>query len=311
MPIKHYFKVLPLLLLVICFPSIACKLSDNPSSESDIAQLKENLVARFEAGLEVSEVLSCLSSKDPVIRDQITYTALSEYLRGEKSNSENALKLHLALIKELTKQGIANQAIAKDKGQMTPWQFSFYILALTETTRVDRVSPYLTEQQRQELVALTHQLFQQINDYTGFTNEIGWVHQVAHSSDLVLQLALNPLIKTEQLKQLGQALTYQIDANGEHSYIHGESNRFARALTYLILRTEIDVVDWQTFVGELAVAPDALESWPVAYQTETGLAILHNRQLFLSRLLAWTSGSSNERLVAIQKPLTDALQRVN
>ena len=267
---RLYHYCIPLL-LCIAWSAKSCELIKE--KQSGIAESKALAIeAMKQDKAKPEDVLTCLADQDPKVRDTITYTALSDYLRGLEGSSVFVSKMHQSLVMQLNSEML-----------MSPWQFSFYILALSETTRLDRVHPYLMKKQRQQLVDLTETLFWQVNSYEGYTEETGWIHQTAHASDLVLQLALNPKTTKEQLNKLGDALLQQMDAKGLHSYIHGESDRLARALTYLMVRPEVEVSHWRAYIKNLSNPPSRLGSWQNAYESKFGLAVLHNRQLFLSR----------------------------
>jgi hypothetical protein len=49
-----------------------------------------------------------------------------------------------------------------------------------------------------------------VSDYRGFDDKEGWRHGVAHGSDWLMQLALNPALDRGQLDQMLAAIATQV-----------------------------------------------------------------------------------------------------
>jgi hypothetical protein len=159
------------------------------------------------------DLVPCLGSADPALRDKSAFEARAAWVRG----------------KPLT----AGPQLAADFPDPTGVQRPFAILVLAEVVRVDRVEPFMTDGQLQQLVDASTRYLQSVRDYRGFDEREGWRHGVAHSSDLMLQLAVNPRTSKAQLDQLLAAIASQIAPPGEHFYVYGEGNRLAQAVVAL------------------------------------------------------------------------------
>ena len=245
------------------------------------------------------KLLSCLGHKDPDIRDGVVYEGLSHWLRDQELEEQTIKVLFESLVALLN-------APNQDKDNYTQ---PFASLVLAEVVRVDRITPYLTAEQRQQVVDTSTQYMEAITDHRGFDNQEGWRHAVAHTSDIFLQLALNPNISKTQLDQLLSAIVTQVSPANEHSYIHGEPKRLATAFAYIALREEQAE---QTIVGALdeIANPKPFANWGSVYKSESGLAKLHNTRAFIYSLFALSNQSKNPNLIAIQPALIKIIREL-
>lgn len=245
-------------------------------------------------------LLSCLGHSNPKIRDGVVYEGLSYWLREKQITTDTTQRLFTSLMGLL-------EAPNKDANNFT---LPFAALVLSEVVRVDRVTPYLSNTQRQDVVSLVSQYMASVRDYRGFDDKQGWRHSVAHTADIILQLALNKQISKAQLDQLLGAISSQIVPANEHFYVYGEPKRLAMPLAYIVLRglhNEEELAAW--FAGITEPAP--FDSWANVYSSNQGLAKLHNTRGFLYSLLALTGKSQNPQLKKIQPLIDDAIKRVN
>ena len=130
------------------------------------------------------QLLNCLASHEAETRDGIAFETMSFWLRkGQLSNA-----IHREMYDYLT--DVITSKVNDSNGVYQ----TFSMLMLSEIARVDRKSPFLTDVQRNRLVLIGTDFLTNLRDYRGFSEKVGWRHGVAHSSDLMLQLALNPKI---------------------------------------------------------------------------------------------------------------------
>jgi len=245
------------------------------------------------------QMLNCLAHPDPKLRDGVAFESLSKWLRDNVLETETAIQM----LNTLTP--VLNAKIDDVNGVYQP----FSALVLAEVARVDRKSPYLSEQQRSRLVKeATIYLINQ-NDYRGFDEKLGWRHGIAHGADLLLQLSLNPKVNKTQLDSILNALSTQIKAHNAHFYIYGEPKRLAMPLVYAFLSKKYTAKDWQVWIKNLT-DPAPLSSWSQAYKSQNSLAKLHNVQSFLNSLYAMIKNSKNEMLVSMIPELENAIKAV-
>lgn len=242
------------------------------------------------------QFISCLAVKDPEIRDGVAFEAYSHWLRNGLMAEGDRTALFNTLIQRLN-------SVRDKSGVYRP----FLVLVLAEVVRVDRITPYLSEAQREEAVAALTSYLQGIEDYRGFSERAGWRHGVAHSADMVLQLALNRGITSAQLERLSGAVASQIKPK-THSYIYGEPERLALATAYLMYRDELPLSYWQNWVKEIA-QPEGFDSWGEVFKSKSGLAMRHNLRSFLKSLYELIEASSNPRYAEIKVWLKQELGR--
>ncbi len=216
------------------------------------------------------DLLPCLANPDSKLRDQLAFDTFYTWARSGKLQAATLQRLRAQLLAVL--DGPADAA-----GVHQP----FAALALSEVARVDRVQPYLSPAEREDLVAHAVRYLAGVRDYRGSSAIEGWRHGVAHGADLALQLGVNDTLSADQRRRLLAAVSQQVLADHKHSYRFGEGARLARAALNIQLKLGADAAEWQRWLDEL-VAPvmkaKALD--------ETAWIDLHNLREFLWPLLA-------------------------
>jgi hypothetical protein len=218
---------------------------------------------------------ACLGDPDPTLRDGIAFEAYAHWLRARQLSSETMLWL----ADDLERRLIAPEGPGFER--------PFAALVLSEVARADRIEAYMTPARRTQLVDAAVAYFTRVRDYRGFDEREGWRHGVAHGSDVLLQLALNPALGRPELTRLRDAIATQLAPEG-HSYTYGESERMMRPIIYIAQRGVFTPEEWQEWlVRETTVRADAFSS-------QAGLARRHNMMVFLSLLYMQANLSANE-----------------
>lgn len=282
----------------------------------------------------------CLSHPNPAIRDGVVYEAMNQLIRA-KIIEPNTLHVVFAdLISRLqsspnttpahsintAKSGTQSSTdSAKFKWESHPlntpqadmparhykphddsFEKPFAAIALAEVVRADRIVPYLTDKQREEAVNTISAYMSSITDYRGFDDKEGWRHGVAHSADVMLQLAINKEINQSHIETMLDALELQISPSS-HFYRYGESKRLALAFIYLVFRDEVDMASIKTRLNNLA-ASEPLKQWNEAYRSNLGLAHLHNVRTFLLELNVLSGVNKKEKFIAINEQVKELLR---
>lgn len=244
-------------------------------SGSTMAQLKE---ARFEVAKDdernrlAIDLLACLDNPDPALRDGFAFEALSTWLRSKALTSATITTLEDRLRAMLTGP--------RDEGG---FRRPFAALALSEVARADRIEPVFTDEVRTALVEVAAASLEQVDDYRGFDPAAGWRHGVAHGSDLILQLALNPKVGAPGIERMMKALARQVAPHGPVFYTFGEPERLARATVYACRRGLLEPAFWEGWIASIA-SPAPLPDWGSAFTSVDGLAKRHNTVAFLQAL---------------------------
>jgi hypothetical protein len=245
-------------------------------------------------------LVDCLGDADPVLRDGTGFEALSAWMRAKALSPPTLDALRERLQYEL------NAPPPDDSGVRQP----FVALVLSEVARTDRVDPWLTPAQRASLVADAARFLAGVRDYRGFVDGQGWRHGVAHGSDLALQLAVNPAVERAQVDTLLDAVRAQVVAADGHAYIHGEPGRLARVVFFAAQRDLHDAAYWNAWLKDVA-SPGPLGDWRQAFQSEAGLARVHDTRDFLQALLALSVRTEDAALrERIQPAIVAALGQI-
>jgi hypothetical protein len=217
----------------------------------------------------------CLGDPDPTLRDGIAFEAYAHWLRAQQLSNETMLWLADDLERRLSAPEGAG------------FERPFAALVLSEVARADRIEAYMTPARRAQLVDAAIAYFSSVRDYRGFDARDGWRHGVAHGSDVLLQLALNPALGRPELTRLRDAIATQLAPEG-HAYTYGESERMMRPIIVIAQRGVFTPEEWQEWlVRETAVSADAFTS-------QAGLSRRHNMMVFLSLLYTQANLSQNE-----------------
>lgn len=244
------------------------------------------------------ELIPCLGSPDPTLRDQVAYEGLATLLRGKQLDTDAISHLRSSLTDELAKID------PDDEGFRRP----FAALALAEVARADRIEPIFSDDERADLVAAATGYMRSIEDYRGFEEGEGWRHGVAHAADLLMQLALNPAVDRAQLIDIRDAVASQIAPTG-HFYIYGESERLARPILFIAMRDEFSATEWADWFARIA-SPKPFARWPEAFSTQVGLAKLHNTKAFAQTIYVNATASDNQALTVLRQPVLEILQQL-
>ena len=290
-----------LLLCSIAFNSWASK-CDKHFTMQQLHQLKENeFVVEDSTKRQATaiELLNCIDHSDPKIRDGIVFDGLSFWLRNEMLTTTTTQTLFTAL----------NQILSTTNKDPNNFAQPFAALILAEVIRVDRINPYLTDIQRQDVVNTGTHYMISIDDYRGFDDTVGWRHAVAHSADLFLQLTLNKQITASQLQQLLAAISTQVVAKHGHFYHYGEPKRLALPAIYIVLSGALTQQELTQFIDKI-VDPSPFKDWRSVYSSNLGLAKLHNSRNFLHNLLIISGKSDNPQLQKLHSLVEEALKKL-
>ena len=212
-------------------------------------------------------IAACLGDPDPAVRDGLAFEALSHMLRAKQLDDATKRALLVDLEARLSAPDPAGFGLP------------FAALALSEVARADRIEAFLSDEERAKLLVEAQHWFINISDYRGFSDQEGWRHAVAHGSDLLMQLALNPKVDEEGLRVIVSAVGMQVAPPG-HAYVDGESERLARPILVAAARGVLSEQEWTEWLGALAKPRDA----DAVFSSEAGLAWRHDVMGFLQAL---------------------------
>jgi hypothetical protein len=247
-------------------------------------------------GASLLALITCLGNPDPAIRDKHAFERLSAAMRAGEVDQATLVAMKAQLLDQV-KQG-------------DPILASFSALTLSEVARTDRIKPWMTEGERQQLVESAAAFLSNIRDYRAFSNAGGYVHAVAHGSDLALQLGLDPAITKPQLDRLLAAIAVQVAPKDPGvAYWAGEPDRLARAVIYIAQRHLHTDVEWKAWFATV-MNPTPLASWDVAFDSESGIRKHHNTRAFLLAVFAAASTTDDRGIRQLLDPVRESLKLV-
>jgi hypothetical protein len=240
-------------------------------------------------------LLGCLSSPDPQLRDGIAYEALTAWLRTDQLDlvmRRNVRDELYTMVKEPDEAGFRQ---------------SFAALVLSEVARTDRIAPWMTPAERVAMTDAAAQFLKSVRDYRGYDDAEGWRHAVAHGSDWLMQLALNPALERPQLDSILSAVASQAVPAAGHAYVFGEPGRLARPVLFVAKRGVLTEAEWIAWFGEL---PGAIGDPAKAYADSAWLARRHDLLAFLSAIYLEADQAKDESIRTLKTPVVMAMKAI-
>jgi Protein of unknown function (DUF2785) len=187
-----------------------------------------------------------LASTDPVLRDDVAYSAAERWILRDKRLTPADLRTLLTLWTKNLDDGLGQT------GDDRVFKRSFSALSLSVIAAADLSSPFLEAAKVQALFDRLLDYFQRERDLRGFDATRGWMHTVAHTSDALKFLSRNPKLAAGSDVRLLAAVRAKIEAH-DAVFTWGENDRMALALQSAVRRNDAD--------------PAALTAWTDAWVT--------------------------------------------
>ena len=240
-------------------------------------------------------LLGCLADPDSNLRDGIAYEALAQWMRAGDFDADELRKLRDALYAML------------DGDDADGFRRPFSALVLSEVARTDRIQPWMTPVEREDMVDKATAFVQSIDDYRGYDDGQGWRHGVAHGADWLMQLSLDPALERRQLDAILAAVAVQAVPDSAHAYVFGEPGRLARPVLYIAQRGVYSDAHWQAWFAAL---PPKLGDASKAYADSAWLARRHDLMMFFMSLYLEADQSEDARIRALKPAIVAALKQV-
>lgn len=229
----------PCRLLLIALMAVACTVPMLAREQG--SKTRDEWVALAKGGFEVPpgrtavdvllEMNPLLSSPDPVLRDDVAYTAAERWILRDK-------RVDPAGLRRLLERWSTNlDAGLGEKGTDTVFGRSFSALSLSVVAAADLQSPFLEPAEVQAFFDRLLDYFAREQDLRGFDPARGWMHTVAHTSDALKFLARNPKLGPGVDQRLLAAVAAKI-ASADAVFAWGENDRMALALQSAVRRPD-------------------------------------------------------------------------
>lgn len=214
----------------------------------------------------------CLASPDPELRDGIAFSVLTHWLRHGDVEAVTVARLRRQL-----------QPWLLERGPGWVYGRAFAALVLSELVRYDRQSGDWTRETLAGLLSDALKMLAAEQDFRGLEADTGWIHAVAHASDLLWRLARHPGLDGDQLRSVLDGVAGKVAPAGGHSYVFGEFDRLARVVVVVAERELVPADELNAWLNGFR-RPRRLGEWRQAFESPAGMAELHNTRGFLRAL---------------------------
>ncbi len=239
------------------------------------------------------ELIELLGSTDGELRDDFALSILETWIYKRTLLSEEVSAIVPKLLVNL-------RAGIEQPGTDTVLRRSFSALTLAAVVARDNEEPFLGGEDFQLILAGALAYFAAERDLRGFDEQKGWIHSVAHTSDLLKFLARSPRLAPADQAKILEALVAKVRAVPE-VFGFGEDERMARVVISIARREDLDR---PALRGWLA-ATLAEAKFP-AKPTLASLRVMQNARHLLVSL--WAELSADKRPSAGADFAKDALR---
>jgi Protein of unknown function (DUF2785) len=221
------------------------------------------------------ELLGYLASSDPELRDEFGFSILGNWIYVRHLYSPDRLRSMISSLQVNLRVGLGETE--------TPTVFgrSFSALILSVITDYDLEHSFLTSEELSALLQSTLVYFHLEQDWRGFVTGQGWAHSVAHTADVLANLAKNPNVHAAGLEQMLHAIAGKLTTIDSPVLAHHEASRLAVAAHNVIAR---GVLKPSLLHAWLDGMPDTLYPRSQADLERGDVAARANCEAFLSSL---------------------------
>ena len=205
------------------------------------------------------EMNPLLSSPDPVLRDDVAYTAAERWILRDKRVDAGGLRRLLERWSKNLDVGLG------ETGTDTVFGRSFSALSLSVVAAADLQSPFLEPAEAQAFFDRMLDYFSRERDLRGFDPVRGWMHTVAHTSDALKFLARNSKLSAGVDRRLLAAVAVKIES-AEGVFVWGENDRMALALQSAVRRADASAEVLEAWTARWVEAHRAL--WATGPQVD-------------------------------------------
>ena len=240
-------------------------------------------------------LLDCLGDPNPALRDDIAFSALQVWMRGDAFDADTLRAMRDALYAQL------------DGDDPDGFRKPFAALTLSEVARTDRIKPWMSAEERAAMVAKAATFLESVTDYRSFDDKQGWRHGVAHGADWLLQLALNPALERAQADRMLDAIAAQVVPDNAPPYTAGESGRLAKPVIYIAQHGFYTQKEWNAWFAKFI---PRLGDSSKAYNDSAWIARRHDLMAFLLSLYIEADQSEDANIHFLKSSIVTAVKAV-
>jgi hypothetical protein len=190
----------------------------------------EHLAGGHDLEKLTDELLGFLTSSDPELRDEFGFSILGNWIYVRHLYSPERLRGMISSLNTGLQVGLG------ETGTDTVFGRSFSALILSVIADYDLEHPFLTAEELSELLKNSLEYFHLEQDWRGFVPGHGWAHSVAHTADVLANLAKNPNVDADGLERILKAIATKLTTSDSPILAHHEASRLAVAANNAIAR---------------------------------------------------------------------------
>jgi hypothetical protein len=186
----------------------------------------------------IKEVCRNLGNPDPVLRDDLGYSLLVEWIYKRRTlNHQQLRELYSVMISD-------NMWFYKIGEVNTDSVFmrSFTSLGISLLLSVDRDTTFLTDEEWTILLQRTLDYCTLEKDLRGYDEQKGWMHAVAHVADVLNAFAKHPNFSIKHTKYMLTAIN-KVMENAQDVFQYEEDERLARVIANLVDNNHLRLED--------------------------------------------------------------------
>jgi hypothetical protein len=244
------------------------------------------------------EMNPLLASLDPVLRDEVAYSAAERWIVRDKVVAPEDLARLLALWSANLDDGLGSA------GDDRVFKRSFSALCLSLIAARDVATPFLGPEEGRRFLDRMLDYFGRERDLRAFDPVRGWMHTPAHTADALKFLARGPHFAPADLGRLLTAVRAKVEAS-ESVFVWGENDRMAWALHAAVRRADAETAAFEAWTARWIEDHKALWAGgpqvdPVRFaRVENAKQILRSLAAILSMEQAPTATGEKARLTAV------------
>jgi hypothetical protein len=199
------------------------------------------------------EMNALLASRDPVLRDEVAYSAAEKWILRERAVAPDDLRRLVALWSANLDDGLGSA------GDDRIFKRSFSALCLSLVAAREATTPFLEAAEVQALVDRLLDYLTRERDLRGYDATTGWMHAVAHTADSFKFLARGRHWTPAMLPRL-LTVVQQKAAEAGAVFAWGEPQRVGFALAAAVRRPDADTAAVTRWIGDIETDFKALWS---------------------------------------------------
>ena len=164
------------------------------------------------------------------------------------------------------------------------------MLFLAEIVYNDNKKPLLDKAQVDTILSKALAYLDAEQDPRGYVPLKGWAHALAHTADLLQELGKSRFLEKNDLENILQGIADKLVHSTSWTYIHGEDDRLANAVTAILQR---DLVTMEFLTSWLKSLVESEYSWKGSYADEGQSKAFHNTRNFLRSLFVGIRASDD------------------